>query len=170
MMGRMLGRSSNKKEVFIADTGTSVIILPVNIARRNGISWTQIDDDEPKYSGVTGVEVDVMGQANVWTVFDNIRGGHNMQVLVTRQEAEEILVDLDTLIELSIVPADFPLPQNPELRSEKCRRVEENKKNAAEYLEKLEKKVKEDQTGPLGGADLNSYGSSSPREQRTNYS
>merc|ERR1711954_591002 len=69
MMGQMLGRSSNKKEVFIADTGTSVIILPVNIARRNGISWTKTDADEPKYSGVTGVEVDVMGQANVWTVF-----------------------------------------------------------------------------------------------------
>ena len=71
-----------------------------------------------------------------------------MQVLVTRQEAEEILVDLDTLIELSIVPADFPLPQDPELRSERCRRVEENKQNAAEYLETLEKKVKEDQTDP----------------------
>ena len=79
-----------------------------------------------------------------------------MQVLVNRPEAEEILVDLDTLIELSIVPADFPLPQDPELRSEKCRRVEENKKNAAEYLKKLEKKVKEDETGPLEGTGLNS--------------
>ena len=35
MMGRILGKSSNKKEVFIAYTGTSVIILPVNIAKRN---------------------------------------------------------------------------------------------------------------------------------------
>ena len=124
MMDRLLGRSSNKKEVFIADTGTSVIILPVNIARRNGITWTQKDVDEPQYQGVTSI--DVMGQANVRAVFDNIKGGQNMQVLVTRQEAEEILVDLDTLIELSIVPADFPLPQDPELRSEKCRWVEEN--------------------------------------------
>ena len=55
MMGRLLGRSSNKKEVFIADTGTSVIVLPVNIARRNGISWTKIHADKPKYSGVTGL-------------------------------------------------------------------------------------------------------------------
>ena len=155
MMGRLLGRSSNKKEVFIADTGTSVIILPVNIARRNGITWTQTDEDEPQYQGVTGVDVDVMGQANVWTIFDNVKGGHNMQVLVTRQEAEEILVDLDTLIELSIVPADFPLPQDPELRSEKCRRVEENKKKAAEYVEELEKKMKEDETGPMKGTGFN---------------
>ena len=52
-----------------------------------------------------------MGQANRWTVFDNIKGGHNIQVLITRQEAEEILIDL---IDLSIVPPDFPLPQDPE--------------------------------------------------------
>ena len=65
MMGRLLGKSSNKKEVFIADTGTSVIIIPVIIAKRNGIVWTQTDPDEPSYVGVTGIEVDVMGQTNI---------------------------------------------------------------------------------------------------------
>ena len=44
---------------------------------------------------------------------------------MARQEAEEILIDLDTLIDLSIVPQDFPLPQDPNLRSEKCRQVKE---------------------------------------------
>ena len=43
MTGRILGKSSNKKEVFIADTETSVIILPVNIAKRNGVIWTDMD-------------------------------------------------------------------------------------------------------------------------------
>ena len=33
MMGRIMGRSSNKQELFIANTGISVIILPINIAR-----------------------------------------------------------------------------------------------------------------------------------------
>ena len=42
MMGRLLDKSSNKKDVFIANTGTSVIIIPVNIAKRNGIV-TQTD-------------------------------------------------------------------------------------------------------------------------------
>ena len=86
------------------------------------------------YQGITDVEVNVMGQANVWEVFDNIKGGHNIQVLVTTQEAEEILIDLDTLIDLSIAPPVFPLPQDPELRSESYRRVEENKKKATEYV------------------------------------
>ena len=58
-------------------------------------------------------------------MFDNIRGGHDLQVLVARQEAEEILVDLDTLIYLTIIPSDFPLPQDPSMRSEKCRQVKE---------------------------------------------
>ena len=95
---------------------------------------------------MTGVEVDVMGQANVWAVFDNIKGGHNIQVLITRQEAEEILIDLDTLIDLSLVPPDFPLPQDPELRSDNCKRVEENKKKATEYVEELEKRLKEEKS------------------------
>ena len=43
MMGRLLDKSSNKKDVFITDTSTSVIIIPVKIAKRNGIVWTQTD-------------------------------------------------------------------------------------------------------------------------------
>ena len=86
MMGRILGKMGNKKEMFIADTGTSVIILPVNIAKRNGVVWTATDSDEPGYIGVTGVELDIIGQANICAIFDNIRGGHNVQVLVARQK------------------------------------------------------------------------------------
>ena len=63
---------------------------------------------------------------------------------MSRAGTDKILVDLDTLINLSIVPPDFPLPQDPELRTEKCRRVEENKKKASEYVEELEKKMKEE--------------------------
>ena len=65
--------------------------------------------------------MDVIDQANICTVFDNIKGGRDLQVLVARQEAEEILVDIDTLIDLTIIPADFPLPHDPSMRSEKCR-------------------------------------------------
>ena len=116
----------------------------MKIAKRNGVVWTPVDSDEPSYVGVTGVEVDILGQANVWTVFDNIKGGHNLQVLVARQQAEEILIDLDTLIDLSIIPPDFPLPQDPEKRSGSCKRVQENKEKMNEYIEELEKRVKND--------------------------
>ena len=45
MMGRILGRSNNKKELFVADTGTSVIIPPINIAKHIGVIWTYVDTD-----------------------------------------------------------------------------------------------------------------------------
>ena len=44
------------------------------------------------------------------------------------------------------MPPDFPLPQDPELRSDNCRRVEENKKKATEYVEKLEKRLKKEKS------------------------
>ena len=106
--------------------------------------WTPVDADEPAYVGVTGVELDILGQANVWTVFDNIKGGHKLQVLIARQKVEEILIYLDTLIDLSIIPPDFPLPQNPEMRSDSCRKVQENTHKIKEFIEELEKKVKKD--------------------------
>ena len=53
----------------------------------------------------------IIGQANIWVVF-YISGGKELEVLVARQEAEEILIDLNTLMDLSIIPKDFPLPQD----------------------------------------------------------
>ena len=41
------------------------------------------------------------------------------------QQAEELLIDLDSLIEWSIFPADLPLPQNPKKRPEHIRKVSE---------------------------------------------
>ena len=85
--------------------------------------WTPTDPDERH--GVTGVKLNIIGQAYICTVFDNIRGGHDLQVLVARQEAEEIFIYLHTLNDLSIIPKDFPLPQDPNMRSKKCRLVKE---------------------------------------------
>ena len=52
MRGRVLGRSTNIYETWVADSGTSVSIIPVNIAKRNGIRWRALDPDEPNYSSV----------------------------------------------------------------------------------------------------------------------
>ena len=67
-------------------------------------------------------------------------------MLETRQEPEEILIDLGALIDLSIVPQDFPLRQDPELRSDNCRRVQENKQKITEFVEELENRLKEEKS------------------------
>ena len=73
MKGRVLGRSTNKNETWVADSGTSVSIMPVNIAKRNGIKWRALNQDEPNYSGVTGTKVTILGQTNTWIKFKTIK-------------------------------------------------------------------------------------------------
>ena len=48
MMGRIMVKKTNKREMFISDTGTSVIFLPVNIAKRNGVVWVPTYPEEPE--------------------------------------------------------------------------------------------------------------------------
>ena len=74
-------------------------------------------------------------------VFDNIKGGKNGQVLIAKQEAEEILIDLDTLIDLSITPQDFPLPQDPKMRADSYRSVRED-------IPEIRESIPEGEVGP----------------------
>ena len=39
MKGRIMGNYGNKYETFVADTGSPVSIIPVNVAKKNGIKW-----------------------------------------------------------------------------------------------------------------------------------
>ena len=73
MKGRVLGRSTNKNETWVVDSGTSVPIIPVNIAKINGIKWRALNPDEPNYSGVTGTKFTILGQTNIWIKFKNIK-------------------------------------------------------------------------------------------------
>ena len=72
-MGKFLGRSSNKMEVFIA-----VIILPV--AKRNEVKWTARDSNKPDYVRVTGVKLDIIGKVSIWVVFNNLKGAKELKV------------------------------------------------------------------------------------------
>ena len=38
LKGKVLGSNGNKYETFVADTGTMVRTVPVNIAKKNGIN------------------------------------------------------------------------------------------------------------------------------------
>ena len=112
---RILGKVGNRKEVFIADTGTSVLVCPI---KKNTMNGTELDLDKPKYSGVTGTDRDIIDQAVIKVSFTTLKNPKQLKVLVCKQQADELLVDLDSLIEWSIVPADFPLLQNPKERPE----------------------------------------------------
>ena len=60
-----MSKSTNKYETWVADSGTSVSIILINIAKRNGIKLRPLNPDELNYSGVTGTELTILGQTNI---------------------------------------------------------------------------------------------------------
>ena len=80
MRVRIIGKSTNKNEAWIADAGTSVSIIPVNIANRNGRKWRALDPDEPNYSGVTGNELTILEQTYIWIKFMCIKIAQEIEI------------------------------------------------------------------------------------------
>ena len=74
---------------------------------------------------MTGVELDIIGQASLWLAFNNLKGAKELKVLIARQEVVEILISLDSLMECCIIPKDFPMPQDPKQTFERFRSVKE---------------------------------------------
>ena len=62
---RVLGNSTNTYEVWVADSGTLVSMIPINIAKRNGIKWRPAEPDEPNCTEVTGTQLTILGQTNI---------------------------------------------------------------------------------------------------------
>ena len=69
---------------------------------------------------MTGVELDIIGQASLWLAFNinNLKGAKELKVLIARQEVVDILIILDSLM-------DFPMPQDPKQKIERFRSVKE---------------------------------------------
>ena len=104
--------NENKYETFVADTGTPVSIVPVNIAKKNGIKLYELDADEPNYSGITGNQLSILGQTKIIIKFTTIRKAQSISALVCREEGEKSLINLDTLKEMGVIHDNFP--EDPE--------------------------------------------------------
>ena len=105
-------------------TGSIVPIYLVNLAKRNGIKWAKMDPDEAKYSGVTGTEMDIIGQETIWVSVTTLKKAKELKVLVCKQQADKLLVDLDSSIEWNIVL---------------CHKIKERKQRALERCQRSQK-------------------------------
>ena len=112
MNGRILGNSCNKYLNFIADTGTQVAIIPWSLNERNKLQIVPTDPDEPEYKGVTGMKLTVVGQTEMFIKFKTMKTTKFLRAC--EDEDNEILVDLETFVEWSIIPKCFPLLMNTE--------------------------------------------------------
>ena len=53
ILGRILGRSGNRRVPFVADTGCSVNILPARFAAISGLKWQDVAKDEAIFMSAT---------------------------------------------------------------------------------------------------------------------
>merc|ERR1712055_1075622 len=97
---------------------------PARIAALNGLQYTPLDPDEPSYSSVTNHRLTILGQATTFIRLEKVNKPIKISFLVCSDHGDEALLSLDTLVELSIVPPDFPCPMNSAIRDHKIRRVE----------------------------------------------
>ena len=64
MMRKILTKGFNRRETFIADTGTTIPIVPALIAARNKVEVFEVDQDEPGVMSASGHNMSIIGQAN----------------------------------------------------------------------------------------------------------
>ena len=75
-----------------------------------------IDDDEPDYEGVTGMQLMVIGQIEFFVKFKTMRNTKVLKAIVWQEAGDEILINLDTLFQLTIILKCFPLPMDSRLQ------------------------------------------------------
>ena len=108
-MGKILTKGCNRRETFIADTGTTIPIVPKLIAARNNVEMFDVDQDEPGVISASGHDMSIIGQAIFWVKFDIMKNPKRMRVLICEEEGDEILIDVQSLVDWSILP---PISQN----------------------------------------------------------
>ena len=72
-----------------------------------------MDRDEPGCQGVTGDELNIIGQCTFYVKFDILKKAKKMKALVCSDDGCEILIDLQSLIDWTILPPNFPCPMDP---------------------------------------------------------
>merc|ERR1711888_392378 len=107
------------------------------MAALNGLQYTPLDDNEPNYSSVTNHLLEILGQTTAFVRLERINKPIKLSLLVCGDDGDEALLSLDTLVELSIVPPDFPCPMDSSIRDHKIRRLGEVEE--IEEIEKVEK-------------------------------
>ena len=97
MRGMILGSFCNKNKKFIADTGTSEGITPRS--EKNKLQWMLVDEGEPDYEGVTGMQLTVIRQTEMLFNLKAMRNTKVLRAIVCEEAGDEILVNSDTLIQ-----------------------------------------------------------------------
>ena len=122
MFGKIKSNARHRREKFIADSGTGIPIVPIEIATKHELKVVDPDRDEPGCNSASGHDMKIVGQTDFWVKFDNLKHPKKIHALVAEEAGDEILIDLDLLVEWSILPKNFPLPMDEEERETKVKK------------------------------------------------
>ena len=113
-----LGRSRDSchelraQEVLIPDTGATVSVIPLKIAKRNRLHIRPI---EGKHSGLvssSGHQMEIIGHTRMYALlpWNKIRLLEAVVVDIKGEAGEELLIDWRTLQKWGIISKTFPIP------------------------------------------------------------
>ena len=88
------------------DTGFTITLLNLDVALRNGIHIDRTKTVELYHAA--GGSMHVEGMANIHLCANNIQA--TLQVAVSSELKETMLISCDDLCKLRVIPADFPTP------------------------------------------------------------
>ena len=99
MYGKIVKAQNSRRLRFIADSGTGVPIIPIEIAEDHGLEVRDTDPDKPGCIGASGHDLEIIGQTEFWVKLEVMKRVKRVHALVARQSDDEILLDLNTLID-----------------------------------------------------------------------
>ena len=77
--------------------------IPWVVAERNRVKCSPVDADEPDYEGVTGMQLTVIRQIEFFVQFKVMRYTKMLMTIVCEDEGDDMIVDLDSLIQWTII-------------------------------------------------------------------
>ena len=83
----------------------------------------KVDRDEPGCNSASVHDMKIVGQTEFWVKFDNLKHPKKIHALVAEEAGDEILIDLDLLVEWSILQKNFPMPMDEEEKETKIQKV-----------------------------------------------
>ena len=107
------------------------------MAALNGLEYSPLEANELNYSSVTNHRLNILGRTTCFIKLEKICKPIRISFLVCGEDGDEAILSLDTLVELSIVPPDFPCPMNAAIRDHKISRI-----NEVEEVEEINKEEK----------------------------
>ena len=90
---------------------------------------------------MTGDELTIIGQCTFFVKFDILKKAKKVRALVCSDEGCEILIDLQSLIDWTILPTNFPCPIDPREAERSAVRMTKDKSKVVE-IKKLIREIK----------------------------